>query len=642
MSRQHKNTLTTPFSEELQQSEARFRAMFENAAVGIGILSLDRRLLDANQALCEMFGIPRAELVGQTPAIVTHPEDYAQSTADFQDLISGAQDTYWSERRYMRKNGEVFWAHVTMNIVRNAQGVPLYLVGMVIDIDDRVRATQELQESEERFRATFESSAIGMGLLGLDGKILKVNAAVCKMSGYTAEELQQRYDHQNVFPADREVGADFLADLLAGKREFYEVEKRYVRKSGEVFWTRLTLSAVRNPEGSAAYLVGMIEDIDEQKQILAELRESEERFRAVFDSASVGVALMGLNRQIQAVNKAAQQLTGYTEEELQTIPTSFLAVEEDRDLDRDLFQELREGLRSQYTVEKRYIRKSGRIFWGRVNFSSVRDPLGKPLYLVGLIEDITEEKQAAERLAAQEAEYRRTLEERIAARTAELNQAVQLLQEKAAQEAVALERTRLARELHDAVTQTLFSASLIAEVLPELWAIDAEEARKTTEELRQLTRGALAEMRTLLLELRPAVLTQARFSDLLRQLCEALIGRARLPIEINIQGERELPPDVQVALYRIAQESLNNVAKYARATQVSVALDLSAAGARLEIVDNGTGYDPALLKPTSLGMRIMRERAEAIAAEIQFTSAPGAGTTVAVTWHDHPAKRDPL
>jgi signal transduction histidine kinase len=199
---------------------------------------------------------------------------------------------------------------------------------------------------------------------------------------------------------------------------------------------------------------------------------------------------------------------------------------------------------------------------------------------------------------------------------------------------VAAERTRLAHDLHDAVTQTLFSASLVAEVLPDLWKLDTAEALKSTDELRQLTRGALAEMRTLLLELRPAALTQTRFADLLKQLTEALIGRTRLPITLHVDGERKLPPEVQVALYRIAQESLNNVVKYARATQVEVLLSLSASGVHLEIIDNGLGFNLADARPGSLGLRIMRERAEAIGAEWHIASAPGHGTKVCVTWND--------
>ena len=208
--------------------------------------------------------------------------------------------------------------------------------------------------------------------------------------------------------------------------------------------------------------------------------------------------------------------------------------------------------------------------------------------------------------------------------------------EKAADEAVTADRTRLARDLHDAVTQTLFSASLPAVVLPELWEMDVEEAKRSTEELRQLTRGALAEMRTLLLELRPATLTQTHLSDLIKQLCEAFIGRSRLPIKMNMEGDCPLPPEVQVAIYRIAQESLNNVFKYARATEVDVKLYISETSVHFMTCDNGIGFDMSNSKPTSLGMRIMRERAEAIGADFQITSQPGSGTCVEVTWHRTP------
>lgn len=242
------------------------------------------------------------------------------------------------------------------------------------------------------------------------------------------------------------------------------------------------------------------------------------------------------------------------------------------------------------------------------------------------------------------------LETQVSERTTELRDANQLLEkeieqrariekelaQRAAEEAVTADRTRLARDLHDAVTQTLFSASLTAEVLPDLWEMDVEEAKRSTEELRQLTRGALAEMRTLLLELRPSTLTQARLSDLIKQLCEAFIGRSRLPITMNIEGDGELPPEVQVAFYRIAQESLNNVFKYARATSVNVNLFISPKNVHFETCDNGIGFDISTSKPTSLGMRIMRERAEAIGADLHITSELGKGTCVAVTWHEDP------
>jgi signal transduction histidine kinase len=194
-----------------------------------------------------------------------------------------------------------------------------------------------------------------------------------------------------------------------------------------------------------------------------------------------------------------------------------------------------------------------------------------------------------------------------------------------------IERTRLARDLHDAVTQTLFSASLIAEVLPDIWNMSQTEGWKRLEELRQLTRGALAEMRTLLIELRPSALTEIPLPDLLRQLCESLIGRARLPIQLCVEGGQKLPPDLQIGLYRITQEALNNVIKHARATQVLVTLKLNEKGC-LSIVDNGSGFDPISVSPNHLGLKIMRERAEAVGAELLIYSQPGEGTQISVSW----------
>jgi len=214
----------------------------------------------------------------------------------------------------------------------------------------------------------------------------------------------------------------------------------------------------------------------------------------------------------------------------------------------------------------------------------------------------------------------------------ESQQAGEARTRRAVEDAIAAERNRLARELHDAVTQTLFAASLIAEVLPDLWEMDEAEAHKSTEELRQLTRGALAEMRTLLFELRPAALNQARLPDLLRQLSEAMMGRKGLPIRLEVVGECEIPCEVKVEMYRIAQESLNNVIKYARATRVEIQVRLEADQVHMEIRDNGIGFDPASVKPTSLGLRIMRERAEAIHARLQVLSQPGSGTTVGLEW----------
>jgi signal transduction histidine kinase len=203
-----------------------------------------------------------------------------------------------------------------------------------------------------------------------------------------------------------------------------------------------------------------------------------------------------------------------------------------------------------------------------------------------------------------------------------------------AQHAAALEeRQRLARELHDAVTQTLFSASLIAEVLPQLMARDPDEGQRRAAELRQLTRGALAEMRNLLLELRPGALTEVALEELLRQLVDATASRSRATIKLQLSGRvGALASDVQIALYRLVQESLANIIKHAHATSASVSLHADAEGIRICVEDDGRGFDPAVVVPGHLGLAVMRERATSIGASLRIESQPGAGSKVTITW----------
>lgn len=213
--------------------------------------------------------------------------------------------------------------------------------------------------------------------------------------------------------------------------------------------------------------------------------------------------------------------------------------------------------------------------------------------------------------------------------------------EKSQELAVVEERSRLARDLHDAVTQTLFSASLLAEVLPETWAGDQDEGRHLLQELRQLNRGALAEMRTLLLELRPGVLIEADLGDLLKQLAEAVAGRSGLDVVVTVEEECQLPDDVHVAFYRIAQEALNNVIKHAQAKQTIVQLRCKSLGkmnggeqmrVELKIEDNGVGFNSDAVPYDHLGLGIIQERSHAIGVSLSIDSQPGQGTCIAVAW----------
>ena len=206
------------------------------------------------------------------------------------------------------------------------------------------------------------------------------------------------------------------------------------------------------------------------------------------------------------------------------------------------------------------------------------------------------------------------------------------LYEQAEQTAIAAERSRLARELHDAVTQTLFSANLIADVLPRIWKRNPEEGMQNLEELRQLTRGALAEMRTLLLEMRPESLERADLKSLLTQLADAFVGRVRVPVSLDIQGDRKLTHEVKLVFYRVAQEALNNIAKHSGARQVDLGLACQPDQMNLIIKDDGLGFDPNSITADHLGIAIMRERANSIGADLKIESQVGQGTSIELTW----------
>jgi PAS domain S-box-containing protein len=195
------------------------------------------------------------------------------------------------------------------------------------------------------------------------------------------------------------------------------------------------------------------------------------------------------------------------------------------------------------------------------------------------------------------------------------------------------ERTRLARDLHDSITQALFAASLKAEALMEHDDIPARAA-ETANEVRRLTRGALAQMRTLLLELRSETLADVPIEQLLRNVVEATEGRAAIAVDLRLLGDGQPPRELNGAIYRVTQEALNNVVRHSGATQASVDLMVEQSGVRLLVRDDGRGFEPGPVSSAHFGLRSMHERASEVGAELRIVSAPGEGTLVMLDWRD--------
>ena len=198
--------------------------------------------------------------------------------------------------------------------------------------------------------------------------------------------------------------------------------------------------------------------------------------------------------------------------------------------------------------------------------------------------------------------------------------------------AAATERSRLARDLHDSVTQSLFAASLKAEAIRRRWEPTTEEARANVEDVERLARGALAEMRTMLMEMRPDTLAEASLPTLLEQLSAAAGGSSRVDVHLDVRPGEQLPQSVSVALFRIAQESLQNVSRHSGASEAWVMLDMSGPVVRLSVRDDGHGFDESAVTPDHLGLAMMRERAADAGVTFLVEGRVGIGATVSAEW----------
>jgi PAS domain S-box-containing protein len=251
--------------QALRSSEERLRAMYEQASVGVALLSTDGRWLTVNERLCEIVGYSREELLQMTARDITHPDDLEDSPCILDHQLFNTPKNCKCEKRYIRKDGNIVWLTMSAALVIEPSDAEEYLFAVLEDITVRKQAELALKHSEERFRAMFEQAAIGVATISCDGTWLRVNQTMRDITGYSHEELKQMTIHDLTYPDDFQVSPKQIERIVNGEIDHYQIEKRYVRKDGEVVWVHVSASMLGEPGSNEAYLMTVIQDITERK-----------------------------------------------------------------------------------------------------------------------------------------------------------------------------------------------------------------------------------------------------------------------------------------------------------------------------------------------------------------------------------------
>src|SRR6516165_393483 len=275
------------------------------------------------------------------------------------------------------------------------------------EITERRRATAAVRASEERWRRLFAASSAGMALNDLTGRYIATNSAFQKMLGYSDEELKTLTAIDVTHPDDKPATEAVFADYVSGARQENHVDKRYMKKDGTPLWVNVTSTFVPVTDGSRPMLQGIYVNIDDRKRAEQALRSSEERWRTVFETSSVGIATSDENLRIATANAAFQRMVGYSESELRGMRWIDLTHEEDRSATDDLVRSLLDGQILAYNMEKRYRRKDGQIIWVNVYNTLVPATATTPAFFPAIIIDITDRVRAEAALQHLQAELAR-------------------------------------------------------------------------------------------------------------------------------------------------------------------------------------------------------------------------------------------
>lgn len=593
-----------------------FKESLENSVDAIGMTTPDGHHYYQNRAFTELFGT-----VGHDPSSVYVDKKKADEV--FQTIMPGGR---WSgELKMYNKDRQVRDIFLRAYANKNDHGNITALVGIHTDITERKQAEEELRISENKFRSIAEKASDSIFIKDISRRYAFANPAMQELLDMPENEIVGKSADEIFGSEQGRIIREIDDKAFCGQS--VNTARSLVIDGKEKFFSTSQIPLV-DSNGAITSIMGIVRDITAIKQAEEALRENEERFRTIFNNAAVGIALTTLTGHVVKANDAFSAFVGYSPEELENMHFSKVTHPGDLDIDARLYRELIDGIRTSFMLDKRYVRKDGKVVWGRLGFSLLRNTDGSPKYGIGTCEDITERKRA-------EKEIRRlnqTLEQQVAERTEIAEARARQLQALSVEmvEAEEHERQRIAQILHEDLQQILVGARFQAQSASRRANPDAVFAN-----IDRLLEEAIAVSRGLSQQLSPPVLHQFGLAAALEWLARENDEQFGLKVQLETHAPDVKDSSLKVFIFRAVQELLFNIVKHSGVKSANVILTAVDQHLVLTISDPGRGFDPEILnspvKKGGLGLVSLRERVRAIGGDLVIDSAPGRGCRFTLT-----------
>jgi PAS domain S-box-containing protein len=636
-------------------SAGEWETLFDSITDMVSIHDRDFRIIKANKAFIEKMGIPTRDLIGRRCHDVIHhmeapwascPHRQAMETrtAVTEEFLEPRLKRYLqvSSSPILDKWGEIAGSvHIIKDVTDRKQGEKALrkahgelerrveertrelneslneLERQREELETRnttlMRYQEELEDSRELYSDLYDYAPVGYLTFRQDGAIVRANLGAAGLLGVTRDRLINRPLKSFVAPGYMDAFRSHIREVFAdGGRRRCELGLK--RKDGEVFYVACESVPAKDNDGNLTRLRSALSDITDRRIAEERLRESEERFRLLFEGHHAAMLLIEpLTGAIIDANEAAAQFYGYSR--------AVLASMKIQEINRMGAEEIAAELLRAAGQQRNYFIFPHRLAGGEVRtveiHSSPIEVQGRRV-LFSIIHDITERKKAEEKLKESELALRISQRDlrKLAGRLLTAGEE---------------ERRRVARELHDDFTQRLAVLAIDAGKLEQGLAVKCPEAVPAIERLKEQVVQLSGDVHRLARQLHPSILDDLGLVKAIESECTRFSKQEDIVVKLASNILEPIVKEVAIALYRIVQEALRNTAKHAHAKEARVTLTSTPDALRLTVADNGKGFDPKPVKgKAGMGLASMRERVRLLRGKFSVESLPGEGTLITV------------